>query len=111
MANEQIKKEALINGLYMWQVAELIGVAESTLCRWLRRELPEEVKTQLITFIRTQDLSQRNSVRQSLFKAYNARIERNIYDYKRKRYEYDVLRSEKWKFEDEKEFEKLYLET
>lgn len=44
LANEDIKTLFRRNGLYYWQVADHIGIGESTLLRWLRKELPNEKK-------------------------------------------------------------------
>lgn len=46
-ANADIKSLLKYNGLFYWQVAEQIGVAESTLLRWLRVELDTERKARI----------------------------------------------------------------
>lgn len=46
-ANADIKSLLKCNGLFYWQVAEQIGVAESTLLRWLRVELDAERKARI----------------------------------------------------------------
>lgn len=47
MANEAIREKAKESGVRLWEVAEQIGVSDVTLCRQLRRELPE-ARQQLI---------------------------------------------------------------
>ena len=47
MANEAIREKAKESGVRLWEVAEKIGVADSTFCRQMRRELPE-ARQQLI---------------------------------------------------------------
>ncbi len=46
-------RDAIRNArLAQWQVADRIGVAESTLVRWLRIELTDERKQQLLAAIK-----------------------------------------------------------
>lgn len=40
--NKNVKKLIRSHGLKQWQVADAIGVSESTLCVWLRHELSPE---------------------------------------------------------------------
>lgn len=40
----EIRQEAAKNGLKLWEVAEAVGVADSTFSRKLRRELPSNQK-------------------------------------------------------------------
>ena len=47
MANEAIREKAKKSGVRLWEVAEKIGVADSTFCRQMRRALPE-ARQQLI---------------------------------------------------------------
>lgn len=47
MANEAIREKVKATGVRYWEVAERIGVSDVTLCRQLRRELPE-ARRQLI---------------------------------------------------------------
>ena len=47
-ANYTIKKTLRAYGLYYWEIADHIGVSESTLIRWLRKELSHEKKELLI---------------------------------------------------------------
>lgn len=47
MANEAIRQKVKVTGVKYWELAERIGVSDVTLCRQLRRELPE-ARQQLI---------------------------------------------------------------
>lgn len=47
MANEAIREKAKESGVRLWEIAERIGVADSTFFRQMRRELPE-ARQQLI---------------------------------------------------------------
>lgn len=38
MLNAEIKKEIKKNGFTLWQIAEQIGVSETSVIRWLRSE-------------------------------------------------------------------------
>lgn len=46
-ANADIRVLLKSNGLFYWEVAGQIGVAESTLLRWLRTELDPEQKAKI----------------------------------------------------------------
>lgn len=43
-ANKEIREKAKEAGVYIWQIAEHIGVHDQTLNRWLRTELPDDKK-------------------------------------------------------------------
>ena len=45
--NNDIRQEIANAELYLWQVAEVIGVNDSNFSRMLRRELPEEKKNRI----------------------------------------------------------------
>lgn len=47
MHNQDIRSEILGNGLKLWQIAEALGITDATFSRKLRRELPDETKTQI----------------------------------------------------------------
>ena len=51
MKNESIRNALKANGIYQWQLAELMGVTEFTLSRKLRHELPKEEQTRIIQMI------------------------------------------------------------
>lgn len=42
--NSDIRSEIKAAGLFNWQVAMKLGVAESTFIRWLRLEMSDEMK-------------------------------------------------------------------
>jgi len=37
-----LKAKIRDSGVYQWEIAELVGVGEATMCRWLRR--PEKLR-------------------------------------------------------------------
>lgn len=55
MANQDIRRAAAGAGVKLWQIAEGLGIADCSLSRKLRRELPEEEKQKVFGIIR--DLS------------------------------------------------------
>ncbi len=50
-ANKDIKLRAKIRGVYLWQIAERLGIADSSLSRKLRRELSREDKEKIFKII------------------------------------------------------------
>ena len=50
-ANKEIRTAAFSEGVRLWQVAQELGVTDSTFSRWLRRELSEERKTEVLQAI------------------------------------------------------------
>ena len=56
MKNQEIKDTAKQNGVRMWMIADALGIADTTFCRKLRRELPAEEKEKIFGIIR--ELSQ-----------------------------------------------------
>ena len=46
-ANEELRASFKKNGVHQWQVADALGIAEGTLARWLRKELPAEKKAEI----------------------------------------------------------------
>lgn len=56
MSNEAIKRFAAGNGVKLWQVAEALGIADTSLSRKMRKELPCEEKEKIVEII--QKLSQ-----------------------------------------------------
>lgn len=52
MNNLLIRQEAKRSGVALWEVAETLGVADSTLYRHLRRELPAEEQKKVLAAIR-----------------------------------------------------------
>ena len=51
MNNLLIRQEAKRSGVALWEVAEALGVADSTLYRQLRRELPAEKQKKALAAI------------------------------------------------------------
>lgn len=51
MNNIEIRKAIKESGFKHWQIADIIGVADTTFCRMLRRELPEDRKQEILTAI------------------------------------------------------------
>lgn len=49
--NVEIRQAIKSSNLYVWQVAERLGVHENTLFRTLRKELPTEKKAEILTII------------------------------------------------------------
>lgn len=46
-ANSEIKLAAKKAGVYLYNIADCLGISENTMTRLLRRELPEEKKTEI----------------------------------------------------------------
>ena len=53
MCNTDIRNEIKKTGIYHWQEADALGVAENTFCRMLSKELPDEKKKEILRAIRT----------------------------------------------------------
>lgn len=51
MENLEIRRKLKEAGLYQWMLAERMHIAEQTLVRKLRRELPEEEKQKIFSVI------------------------------------------------------------
>lgn len=49
--NQDIKAAAKEAGVYLWQVAEAYGLADSTFSRMLRRNLPGDKKMEILELI------------------------------------------------------------
>lgn len=56
MMNQDIRRTAAGAGVKLWQIAEALGIADCSLSRKLRRELPAEEKERIFGIIR--ELSQ-----------------------------------------------------
>ena len=50
--NLSIRKAAADSGVFLYEVADQLGVGEYTFCRRLRRELSEEEQDQVLAIIR-----------------------------------------------------------
>ena len=56
MSNQDIRRTAAGAGVKLWQIADALGIADRSLSRKLRKELPQEEKEEIFTII--QKLSQ-----------------------------------------------------
>lgn len=52
MKNQEIRRAAAGAGVRLWQIAEALGIADCSLSRKLRRELPDEEKAKIFSIIR-----------------------------------------------------------
>lgn len=52
MSNQDIRRTAAGAGVKLWQVAEALGIADCSLSRKLRRELPTEEKEKILSIIK-----------------------------------------------------------
>lgn len=50
--NADIRNEMKAAGIYFWQIAAKLGVAESTFIRWMRFEMSDELKEKIRTAIK-----------------------------------------------------------
>lgn len=57
MKNLDIRIMAKSNGIYLWQIANYLGISEATLCRWLRFDITPDRRSQIEDAI--SNLSQR----------------------------------------------------
>lgn len=51
MKNQDIRRTAAGAGIKLWQIAEALGIADCSLSRKLRRELPEAEKQEIFSII------------------------------------------------------------
>lgn len=51
MQNETIRKSISDSGLKYWEVADAIGIADTTFAKWLRHELPDDKQKQILAVI------------------------------------------------------------
>ncbi len=52
MTNQDIRRTAAGAGVKLWQIAEALGIADCSLSRKLRRELPQEEKERIFEIIK-----------------------------------------------------------
>lgn len=52
MENQDVRRTAAGAGVKLWQIAEALGIADCSLSRKLRRELPAEEKERIFSIIR-----------------------------------------------------------
>lgn len=51
MKNQDIRKTAAGSGVRLWQIAEALGIADCSLSRKLRKELPDDEKEKIFSII------------------------------------------------------------
>ncbi len=51
MKNQDVRKTATEAGVKLWQIAEVLGIADSSFSRKLRKELPQETKAEIFSII------------------------------------------------------------
>lgn len=51
MKNQDIRDEIKTAGLYLWQIAEALGINDGNFSRKLRHELPDEEKARIRAII------------------------------------------------------------
>lgn len=56
MNNQDIRRTAAGSGIRLWQIADALGIADCSLSRKLRKELPREEKEKIFEIIK--ELSQ-----------------------------------------------------
>ena len=49
--NKDIKEKIKASGLHQYQIADLMGIGETTLVRWLRYELTQERRERILSAI------------------------------------------------------------
>lgn len=49
--NKDIRLAVKETGVKMWQLADKMGIADTTLCRRLRKELPEDQKRRILEIV------------------------------------------------------------
>lgn len=48
MANEKIRKAIKDNGMYLWQLSDVLGVSEATITRWMRHEMSDAKQAEIV---------------------------------------------------------------
>lgn len=51
MKNQDIRRTAARSGVKLWQIAEVLGIADCNFSRKLRKELPQEEKDNILAII------------------------------------------------------------
>ncbi len=52
MSNQDIRRMAAGAGVKLWQIADALGIADCSLSRKLRKELPQDEKEKIFSIIR-----------------------------------------------------------
>lgn len=50
-ANQEVREALQNKGIKQWELADMLGISEFTLTRWLRKELTEDKKELLLKAI------------------------------------------------------------
>lgn len=50
--NQEIRNAMKENNIKQWELAEMLEISENTMCRKLRKELPDEEKKRILEIIR-----------------------------------------------------------
>ena len=50
--NPDITQKAALSGIFYWQIAKRMGIADTTFSRWLRKELDAQTKAQVLSIIK-----------------------------------------------------------
>ena len=53
MCNADVKKEMRSRGVHQWQIADYLGIGESTMCKKMRYELDPDFKEKVMNAIQT----------------------------------------------------------
>lgn len=51
-ANADIRLTAQKAGVYLWRIADELGITDKTFSLWMRHELPDETKARILSIIR-----------------------------------------------------------
>lgn len=51
MRNKEIRETAKQNDIFLWEIAQQLGIADATLSRWLRCELSDGEKNKILAII------------------------------------------------------------
>lgn len=51
MSNSDIRERIKSAGIYQWQLADQMNISETTLCRMLRKELPDDKREKVLEAI------------------------------------------------------------
>ena len=49
--NEDVRRYASDNAVLLWQIADGLGIADATLSRRLRKELPQDMKQRIFNIV------------------------------------------------------------
>lgn len=106
--NLRIRIAAFNAGIPLWKLANLLGVADATLSRYLRYELSEATQMKIIDFISSKDMKKRqdviNSIRAEVCREPAKAWRKNVCK------DYDPLSAQRETMS-ERDYERLFLET